>query len=100
MRRPDSLDKRHRFPPDISRYAVRLYHRSNLSHRDIEELLAELGIAVSYESIRRWCIKFGPKYAKRLKRPHPGSGDSLFNDEAFVKIRGKQRYLWRAVDPN
>ncbi len=56
--------KRHRFPPEIIIYAVWLYHRFNLSHRDIEDLLAERGIAVSHESIRLWCIKFGPKYAR------------------------------------
>ena len=98
MKRPASLYRRHRFPPDIIRYAVWLYFRFNLSHRDIEDLLAERGIAVSYESIRLWCIKFGPRYAKRLKRRHPGYGDTFFIDEVFVKINGKQHYLWRAVD--
>jgi putative transposase len=90
--------KRHRFPPEIISYAVWLYHRFNLSHRDIEDLLAEGGIAVSHESIRLWCIKFGPKYAKRLKRKHQGYGDTFYIDEVFVKINGKQHYLWRAVD--
>ena len=90
--------KRHRFPPEIIRYAVWLYYRFNLSHRDIEDLLAERGITVSYESIRLWCIKFGPKYARRLKRKHQGFGDTFFIDEVFVKINGKQHYLWRAVD--
>jgi putative transposase len=60
--------------------------------------LAERGIAVTYESIRLWCIKFGPRYAKRLKRQHRGHGDTFFIDEVFVKINGKQHYLWRAVD--
>jgi putative transposase len=60
--------------------------------------LAERGIAVSYESIRLWCIKFGPKYARRLRRRHQGDGDTFFIDEVFVKIRGKQHYLWHAVD--
>jgi putative transposase len=90
--------KRHRFPPDIISYAVWLYHRFNLSHRDIEDLLAERGIIVSYESIRLWCIKFGSKYARRLKRRHQGYGDTFYIDEVFVKINGKQLYLWRAVD--
>ena len=71
---------------------------SNLSARDIEDLLAKRGIFVSYESIRLWCIKFGPQYAGRLKRQHRGFGDTFFVDEVFVKIRGKQHYLWRAVD--
>jgi putative transposase len=90
--------KRHRFPPDIISYAVWLYYRFNLSHRDIEDLLAERGITVSHESIRLWCIKFGAKYARRLKRRHRGYGDTFYIDEVFVKIRGKLHYLWRAVD--
>jgi len=90
--------KRHRFPPDIISYAVWLYYRFNLSHRDIEDLLAERGITVSYESIRLWCKKFGPKFARRLKRKHQGYGDTFYIDEVFVKINGKQHYLWRAVD--
>ena len=90
--------KGHRFPPEIIQYAVWLYHRFNLSHRDIEDLLAERGITVSYESIRLWCNKFGSKYVRRLKKKHQGYGDTIFIDEVFVKIDGKQRYLWRAVD--
>ena len=90
--------KRHRFPPDIISYAVWLYHRFNLSHRDIEDLLAERGIIVSREAIRLWCIKFGALYARRLKRKHRGYGDTFYIDEVFVKINGKQHYLWRAVD--
>jgi putative transposase len=90
--------KRHRFPPDIISYAVWLYYRFNLSHRDIEDLLAERGITVSREAIRLWCIKFGAIYTRRLKRKHRGYGDTFFIDEVFVKINGKQHYLWRAVD--
>ena len=90
--------KRHRFPPQIIQYAVWLYHRFNLSHRDIEDLLAERGIVVSYESVRLWCNKFGMKYVRRLKKKHQGYGDTFFIDEVFVKIDGKQHYLWRAVD--
>ena len=90
--------KRHRFPPDIISYAVWVYYRFNLSHRDVEDLLAERGITVSYETIRLWCIKFGPKYSRRLKRKHQGFGDTFYIDEVFVKINGKQHYLWRAVD--
>ena len=98
MSRPKSLYKRHRFPSEIIQYAVWLYYRFNLSFRDIEDLLAERGIDVSYESIRLWCNKFGPKYAKRLKCRHQGFGDTFYIDEVFVKIAGKQQYLWRAVD--
>jgi len=90
--------KRHRFPPEIISYAVWLYYRFNLSHRDIEDLLAERGITVSREAIRLWCIKFGAIYTRRLKRKHRGYGDTFFIDEVFVKINGKQHYLWRAVD--
>jgi len=89
---------RHRFPPDIISYAVWLYYRFNLSHWDIEDLLAERGITVSHESIRLWCIKFGAKYAIRLKRRHQGYGDTFYIDEVFVKINGRQHYLWRALD--
>ena len=80
--------KCHRFPPDIISYAVWLYYRFNLSHRDIEDLLAERGITVSREAIRLWCIKFGAIYAQRLKRKHRGYGDTFFIDEVFVKING------------
>ena len=72
--------------------------RFNLSHRDIEDLLAQRGITVSRESIRLWCIKFGAIYARRLKRKHRGYGDTFYIDEVFVKMNGKQHDLWRAVD--
>ena len=85
--------KQYRFPAEIIRYAVWLYHRFNLSYRDIEDLLAERGIIVSYETIRLWCNRFGPKYVSRLKIKHQGYGDTFFIDEVFVKIDGKQRYL-------
>jgi putative transposase len=91
-------DKRYRLPPDIIRYAVWLCYRFNLSHRDIEDLLAERGITSSYESIRLWCIKFGAIYTRRLKRKHRGYGETFFIDEVFVKINRKQYYLWRALD--
>ena len=90
--------KRHRFPPEIISYAVWLYYRFNLSHRDIEDLLAERGITVSREAIRLWWIKFGALYSRRLKRKHRGYGDAFYIDEAFIKINDKQHYLWRAVD--
>jgi len=93
-----NMYKRYRFPAEIIRYAVWVYYRFNLSHRDVEDLLAERGVTVSHESIRLWCNKFGPKYARRLKRRHQGFGDTFYIDEVFVKIGGKQKYLWRAVD--
>jgi putative transposase len=93
-----NIYKRYRFPSEIIQYAVWLYYRFNLSHRDIEDLLAERGITVTYEAIRLWCNKFGPKNATRLKRKHRGYGDIFFIDEVFIKIDGIQHYLWRAVD--
>lgn len=60
--------------------------------------MAERSVTVSYEAIRLWCNKFGPKYARRLRRKHQGYGDTFFIDEVFVKIRGQRHYLWRAVD--
>ena len=98
MSTPNNQYKRHRFPPEIIQHAVWLYYRFNLSHRDIEDLLAVRGIVVSYESVRLWCNKFGPRYSRRLKRRHQGFGDTFFIDEVFVKINGIQHYLWRAVD--
>jgi len=98
MSAPNNQYKRHRFLPEIIQHAVWLYYRFNLSHRDIEDLLAVRSIVVSYESVRLWCNKFGPKYARRLKRRHQGFGDTFFIDEVFVKIGGIQHYLWRAVD--
>jgi putative transposase len=69
-----------------------------LSFRDVEDLLAERGIIVSYETIRIWCRKFGPGYARNLKRRQGRLGDSWHLDEVFVRINGRQHYLWRAVD--
>jgi putative transposase len=90
--------KRHRFPLDIISYAVWFYHRFNLSNRDVEDLLAERGISVSYETIRLWCLKFGTRHARRLKQRYRGYGATFYIDEFFVKINGRQQYLWRAVD--
>ena len=93
-----AMYKRYRFPAEIIQYAVWLYFRFNLSHRDIEDLLAQRGIIVTHESIRLWCNKFGSKYAARLRKRLQGYGDTFFIDEVFIKIQGKQHYLWRAVD--
>ena len=95
-RRPRYL--RHRFPPDIISHAVWLYHRYCMSFRDVEDLLAERGIIVSYETIRQWCGKFGPDDARQLKRRQGRLGDTWFLDEVFVTINGERQYLWRAVD--
>ena len=88
----------YRFPPEIISHGVWLYHRFALSFRDVEELLAKRGIIVTYETIRQWCRKFGPEYARKLKRRQGRLGDIWHLDEVFVKIRGERHYLWRAVD--
>jgi len=83
-----STYKGHRFPPEIISHAIWLYHRFMLSFRDVEDLLAERGITVSYEAIRYWCIKFGPLYARSLRRKQGRLGDIWHVDEAFISIRG------------
>jgi putative transposase len=88
----------HRFPIEIISHGVWLYYRFSLSLRDVEELLAKRGITVTHETIRQWCRKFGPEYARRLKRREGRLGDVWHLDEVFVKIGGGRHYLWRAVD--
>jgi putative transposase len=88
----------YRFPPEIIGHAVWLYYRFSLSFRDVEDLLAQRGVEVSYETIRQWCEKFGRTYAARARRKQPKLGDTWHVDELFVKIRGRRYYLWRAVD--
>ena len=88
----------YRFPPEIITYAVWLYFRFALSYRDVEELLAERGVIVTYETIRRWCQKFGQAYANTLRRRRPRPGDQWHLDEVFIAINGATHYLWRAVD--
>jgi putative transposase len=90
--------KRHRFPPEIIGYAVWLYFRFPLSLRLVEEMLFERGILVSYETVRRWALKFGQEFARRLKRKRPSRGDIWHLDEVGVSIAGKTHWLWRAVD--
>ena len=82
----------------IISHAVWLYLRFPLSFRDVEELLAERGIEVSHESIRRWVVKFGPRLAAELRRREPKRGRIWHLDEMAVRIGGKQHWLWRAVD--
>jgi putative transposase len=89
---------RHQFPPTVIRHAVWLYHRFTLSYLDVEELLAERGIDVSYESVRRWVLKFGPQFAAGLARRRPRPHDRWNFDEMVVRIGGCHMYLWRAVD--
>ncbi len=87
-----------RYPQEIISHAVWLYFRFSLSYRDVEELLAERGIIVSYETIRQWSRKFGQSYANQLRRRRARPGDKWFLDEVFLKINGETHYLWRAVD--
>jgi putative transposase len=90
--------QRHRFPSVIISHAVWLYHRFCLSFREVEELLAERGIIVTYETVRQWCQKFGPDYARKLKKRQGRLGDTWHINEVFVTIQGQRQYLWRAVD--
>ena len=87
-----------RFPAEIISHAVWLYHGFSLSLRQVETILAQRGIVVSYESIRAWSLRFGRAFANALKRRRPRPGDKWHLDEVFLRIGGKQRYLWRAVD--
>ncbi len=88
----------YRFPREIIAHAVWLYFRFALSYRDVEELLAERGVIITYETVRQWCQKFGQTYANALRRRRPRPGDKWHLDEVFVSINGVRRYLWRAVD--
>ena len=95
--RPISF-KRHRFPPDTIRLAVWLYFRFTTSLRDVEEMLAERGIDVTYETVRCWAAKFGPAIAANIRRRRPRADSVWHLDEMVVKIRGQRMYMWRAVD--
>src|SRR5450631_2292766 len=90
--------RRHRFPPSIIQHAIWLCLRFTLSYRDVEDLLAERGLDVSYETVRRWVLKFGPMIARNLRRRLPRPSDRWHLDEMVVRIAGKRMYLWRAVD--
>ncbi len=90
--------KGHRFPHEVISHAAWLYFRFSLSYRDVEELLAERGLIVTYETMRQWCRKFGQTYANQLRRRRGQPGDKWHLDEVLLKINGKTSYLWRAVD--
>ncbi|MGH3803814.1 MAG: IS6 family transposase [Pseudonocardiaceae bacterium] len=90
--------KGHRYPSEIISHCVWLYFRFPLSFRDVEEMMLERGVVVSYETIRCWCHKFGQEYANRLRRRRPRPGDKWHLDEVYIRINGIQHYLWRAVD--
>ena len=87
-----------RYPAEVIQHAVWLYHCFSLSLRDVETILAARGVVVSYESIREWGLRFGRQFANELKRRRPRPGDKWHLDEVFIRIGGKQHYLWRAVD--
>jgi putative transposase len=89
---------RHRFPPLIIKHAIWLYFRFSLSYRDVDDLLSERGINVSYETIRRWVLKFGTVYAHKLNKTRPRPSGRWHLDEVFITINGMRSYLWRAVD--
>lgn len=93
-----ALYRGYRFPPEIISHAVWLYLRFSLSLRDVEELLAERGVAVTYETIGQWVRKFGPVFAQELRRRGRRPGDKLHLDEVALKINGRRHWLWRAVD--
>src|ERR671913_2647543 len=90
--------KRHRFPPEIIAHAVWLYFRFPLSLRLVEEMLLERGIVVSYETVQRWALKFGPAFVRRLRRKTPSCRDIWHLDEVVITIAGRKHWLWRAVD--
>ena len=89
---------RHQNPPVVIQHSVWLYLRFTLSYRDVEELLAQRGLDVSYESIRRWVLKFGPEFARRLRQRRPRPSSRWHLDEMIVRIGDNRMYLWRAVD--
>jgi putative transposase len=95
---PTNPYKRHRFPAEIISHCVWLYFRFCLSYRDVEELMAERGVMLTYEAVRYWCQKFGQVYADQLRRRRPRPGDKWHLDEVFLTIHGERHYLWRAVD--
>ncbi len=90
--------KRHRFPPDIIRHSIWLYGRFTQSYRDVEEMLAERGLDISYETVRRWFLKFGSTIAANLRRTRARPSDHWHLDEMGIVIRRKRYWLWRAVD--
>ena len=93
-----SLYKGHRFPVEIISHCVWVYHRFPLSLRDVEQMMAQRGVRVSYDTIHQWCRKFGQTYADGLRRRRPRPGDKWHLDEVFIKVNGARQYLWRAVD--
>ena len=102
MKNPNNLPalKGHRFPRSVISYAVWAYFRFNMSLRDVEDLLADRGITVSYETIRSWVAKFGHQYARAIRRDRPRPNNKWHLDEVVISIKGEKHWLWRAVDAN
>jgi putative transposase len=98
VKTPVPSSRQHRYPAEIIAHCVRLYYRFPLSYRGVEELMFERGVIVSYETIRRWCHKFGPVLAAALRRRRPQPKDKWHLDEMYIKMNGQTYYLWRAVD--
>ena len=96
----DNPYRGHRFPREIISECVWHYFRFGVSFRDVEDMMAARGVIVTYETIRRWCDKFGKQYADGLRRRRARTGDKWHLDEVFLKINGVTHYLWRAVDQN
>src|SRR5215216_4421458 len=93
-----ALYARHRFPSEIISHCVWLYFRFSLSYRDVELLMAQRSVVLTYEIVRQWCLKFGQTFANDLRRRRPRPGDKWQLDEVFIRINGEVHYLWRAVD--
>jgi putative transposase len=98
MPMPPVCFKGHRFPPGVIRLAVWLYFQFTLSFRDVEEMLAQRGIEVSYETVRCWTMRFGRAFAQNLRRSRPKPTVRWYLDEMVVKIRGRRMWVWRAVN--
>ncbi len=101
MKKPTPSYQGHKFPPEIISHAVWLYHRFCLSFREVEELLAERGITVTYETVRQWCQKFGPAYARKLKKRQGRLGDTWHLDEGYCQLKSNWAgFLLRAGNMN
>jgi putative transposase len=98
MKKTKSLYHGHRFPAVVISCAVRWYFRFSLSLRDVEELLLERGVVVTYETLRCWCDKFGAGFAQCAKAARRKPGSTWHLGEMFVTPRGEPYLLWRAVD--
>ena len=98
MKKPRALYHRYRFPGAVISCAVRWYFRFQLSLQDIEELILERGVVVSYETTRRGCDKSGKQFAQRVKQARPAPGTTWHLDDVFVNVSGEPYLLWRAVD--